>query len=128
LTLSSGVIRRLIETRCPTRLPQRAQNTSTPWMYSAPHWVQLAARPSEATLAPQWPQKGSVGSTFFAQRGQCLSRAYSPPVATGPVGADVGSVAAAAAIIAGAARPAWADSGFPQSMQNREAGSFAAPQ
>jgi hypothetical protein len=45
--------------------------------------------------------------------------AFPDPVESAPV---------AAAIIAGAGRPAWAASGFPQSMQKREAGSFAAPQ
>src|SRR4051812_21306291 len=73
LTLSSGVTRMLIETRWPTRLPQRAQNTSTPLTYSAPHWLQALVFPSATTFDPQCPQKGRVGSTVLAHLGQVLS-------------------------------------------------------
>src|SRR5687767_4988090 len=72
LTLSSGVIRMLMDTRWPTRLPHRAQNTSTPCTYSAPHSLQLSLRPVVETRAPQWPQNGRVGSTVFAHFGQVL--------------------------------------------------------
>src|SRR5262245_54755597 len=73
LTDSSGVMRMLIDTRCPTRLPHRAQKTSSPLTYSAPHWLQLLVRPSATTLDPQWPQNGNVGSTVLAHFGQVLS-------------------------------------------------------
>src|SRR5690242_1734426 len=75
LTLSSGVDRMFTDTRCPTRLPHRAQKTSTPRVYSAPHCVQELVRPPAATREPQWPQNGNVGSTALAHFGQVFSRA-----------------------------------------------------
>src|SRR4051812_19807518 len=46
-----------------------------------------------------------------------------------PPGTTGASVSVAATAMAGAGRPTWADDrGLPQSMQKRDAGSFAAPQ
>src|SRR5471032_2012074 len=69
---NSGAIRMLIDTRWPTRLPHRAQKTSTPSWYSAPQEPQVPAWVSPSALAPQNPQNGSDASVVRAQRGQVL--------------------------------------------------------
>src|SRR4051794_36448251 len=75
---------------------------------------------------PQWPQKGRSGPTGFAHLGQGVAFAAT----TGAVGAVNGLAGAVVCgfTLPGATRAAEADSGFPQSMQNRDIGSLSRPQ
>src|SRR5215475_14013269 len=61
------------DTRWPTRCPHRAQKTSTPLVYDAPHCAQPAPSVIVDIRPPQWPQKGSPAFTDFVQRGQLTS-------------------------------------------------------
>jgi hypothetical protein len=130
-------------TRCPTRWPQRAQKTSTPSTYVAPQLAQwLVESPAVVTRAPQWPQKGSERSTDLAQRGQVPIVGDTRVAGTRAAGlaGDIDALAGeregdreGALPRAGSAlgltdRAAEADTGLPQSMQKRDAGSFSRPQ
>src|SRR5689334_20892390 len=61
------------DTRWPTRLPQRPQKRSTPFVYVAPHCPQLAASVIIEMRPPQWPQNGNPAVTILPQRGQFAS-------------------------------------------------------
>src|SRR5205823_1340649 len=61
------------DTRCPTRLPQRAQNRSTPRVYAAPQELHAPGSAVAVVRVPQCPQKGSPGVTALPQRMQFVT-------------------------------------------------------
>src|SRR5690349_1848296 len=78
------------DTLWPTRVPHRAQNRSTPFVYVAPHWAQFDASVIVEIRPPQCPQNGNPAVTIFPQRGHVASDTRVAGTPEAPMLADDG--------------------------------------
>lgn len=93
----------------------------------------VAAAGAAASFAPQKAQKGIVASTGWPHEEQVSpAAALAPVLAPAPSGGGAYTRVAGAAlpvgVVAGPTAMADTDRGLPQSMQNRDPGSFCRPQ